>query len=106
MLKNDAKKGLDGQAWFQFWSTLLVAAPAAASGAVGTDTKAIVLSTNGTTTMTNSVNLHKGHINSIVVTMKERNIPPYMGDEYFGIAWPATSRRRLPDDLQRRDREV
>lgn len=84
-LKNDGKKGLDGQAWYQFWNTPLVVVASA-----GTSTSAVSLTTNGTTTVTNSVNLMKGHINSIVVTMKERNIPPYMGDEYFGIAWPST----------------
>ena len=76
VLKNDAKKALDSQAWFQFWSTQLKVSPAAASGAVGTDTTAVQLFTNGTTTMTNSVNMHKNHIKSIVDVMKERNIPP------------------------------
>jgi hypothetical protein len=32
------------------------------------------------------------HINAIVGIMKEYNIPPYMGDEYFGIAWPTSLR--------------
>jgi hypothetical protein len=75
VLKNDAKKTLDCQAFAQFDATLLVVAAAAASGTVGTDTSAVVLSTTGTTTMTNSVNLHKNHIKSIVDVMKERNIP-------------------------------
>lgn len=99
VLKNDAKKGLDGQAWRQFYSTLLLVAPAAASGTIGTDTTAVTLSTNGTTTLTNSVNLHKNHIKSIVDVMKERNIPPYMGDEYIGIAWPTTW-RPVKNDLE------
>jgi hypothetical protein len=75
VLKNDAKKTLDCQAFAQFDATLLVVCASAASGTVGTDTTAVTLSTTGTTTMTNSVNLHKNHIKSIVDVMKERNIP-------------------------------
>lgn len=99
VLKNDAKKALDGQAWYQFYSTPLVVAPAAGTGTVGTDTAVVVLSTTGTTTITNNVNLHKNHIKSIVDLMKERNIPPYMGDEYFGLAWPTTW-RPMKNDLE------
>jgi N4-gp56 family major capsid protein len=94
VLKNDAKKGLDGQAWFQFNQTLLRVVASS-----GTDTTAVTLTTNGTATVTNTVNLHKNHIKSIVDTMKERNIPPYMGDEYFGIAWPTTW-RPVKNDLE------
>lgn len=91
VLKNDAKKGLDGQAWTQFYNTLLLVVASAASGTVGTDTTAVTLSTTGTTTLTNSVNLHKNHIKSIVDVMKERNIPQAANDNgsapiYGGIA--------------------
>jgi hypothetical protein len=94
VLKNDAKKGLDGQAWYQFTQSLLKVCPTG-----GTDTTSVVLSTTGTETLTNSVNMHKNHIKSIVDVMKERNIPPYMGDEYFGIAWPTTW-RPVKNDLE------
>ena len=94
VLKNDAKKGLDGQAWNQFNQTLLRIAPTG-----GTSTSAITLTTNGTATITNSVALGKNHIKVIVDTMKERNIPPYMGDEYFAIAWPSTY-RQVKNDLE------
>lgn len=94
VLKNDAKKALDGQAWYQFNQTTL---RVVASG--GTDTQAVTLTTNGTATLTNNVNLHKNHIKSIVDAMKERNIPPYAGDEYFGIAWPTTW-RPVKNDLE------
>ena len=70
VLKNDAKKALDSQAWAQFNTTLLKV-----QAAGGTDTTAVSLSTTGTMTITNSVNLHKNHIKSIVDVMKERNIP-------------------------------
>jgi len=94
VLKNDAKKALDGQAWYQFNQTLLRVVASS-----GTDTTAVTLTTNGTATGTNNVNLHKNHIKSIVDVMKERNIPPYMGDEYFGIAWPTTW-RPVKNDLE------
>lgn len=74
VLKNDCKKALDQQAFNQF-NTTLMRVGAYGTGTVGTDTTAIVLSTNGTMTVTNSVNLHKNHIKSIVDAMKERNVP-------------------------------
>jgi N4-gp56 family major capsid protein len=70
VLKNDTKKALDTQAWGQFVATLLQVVPVA-----GTDATNVTLTTNGTTTATNSVNMHKNHIKSIVDAMKERNIP-------------------------------
>lgn len=94
VLKNDAKKALDGQAWYQFSQT-----PLRVVAAGGTDTAAVTLTTNGTATLTNTVNLHKGHIKSIVDTMKTRNIPPYSGDEYFGIA-AVTTWRPVKNDLE------
>lgn len=87
VLKNDAKKALDTQAYTQFNTTLLRVVPTG-----GTSTTAVTLTTNGTATITNSVAMTNSHIKLIVDTMKERNIPPYMGDEYFGISWPSTWR--------------
>ena len=87
VLKNDTKKTLDYQAWAQFNATPLKVVPTG-----GNSTTAITLTTNGTATLTNAVSLQTTHIKLIVDTMKERNIPPYMGDEYFGIAWPTTWR--------------
>lgn len=94
VLKNDAKKGIDFQAFNQFNTTLLRVVP---SG--GTDTAILTLTTNGTCTTTNNVAMGKNHIKSIVDVMKERNIPPYMGDEYFGIAHPTTW-RTVKNDLE------
>lgn len=87
VLKNDAVKTFDRQAWNQFNQTLLRAIPVG-----GTDTAAITLYTNGTVTGTNSIAYNNGHAKSIVDTMKERNIPAYLGDDYYALAWPTTLR--------------
>ncbi len=87
VLRNDCKKTLDGAAYTQFNLTPLRVVPTGGNG-----TAAVTLTTNGTATLTNNVAMGKEHIKSIVDAMKERNIPPYMGDEYFGLAWPTTWR--------------
>jgi len=94
VLKNDAKKALDQAAYDQFNATPLRVIPTA-----GTDTAAITLYTNGTVTGTNNVALGKAHVKNIVDTMKERNIPPYEGDDYFAIAHPTTL-RAFKNDLE------
>jgi hypothetical protein len=58
----------------------------------GTSTSAITLYTNGTVTGTNSIAYNNGHAKAIVDAMKERNIPAYLGDDYYAIAWPTTLR--------------
>lgn len=87
VLKNDAVKAFDRLAWNQFNQTPLRAIPTG-----GTDTAAITLYTNGTVTGTNSVAYNNGHAKSIVDAMKERNIPAYMGDDYYALSWPSTLR--------------
>jgi N4-gp56 family major capsid protein len=87
VLKNDCVKYLDRGAWTQFNQTLLRVIASS-----GTDTAAIQLYTNGTVTGTNSIALNNGHVKSIVDTMKERNIPAYIADDYYAIAWPTTLR--------------
>jgi N4-gp56 family major capsid protein len=86
-LKNDAKKYFDNSAAGAFNSTLLRVVPTA-----GTDTAAVTLFNNGTATGTNGVAYNNNHAKAIVDIMKERNIPPYMGDDYMAIAWPTTLR--------------
>lgn len=66
VIKNDAKKALDGMAWRQFDQTQLRVVPASS----GTSTTAVTLTTNGTATGTNTIALGKGHIKAIVDTMK------------------------------------
>jgi N4-gp56 family major capsid protein len=85
VLKNDARKAFDIAAHGQFNSTLTSFAPYA-----GTDTNVITLSTGGTCTTTNTLTLYKTHVRAIVDTMKERNVPPYTGDDYYCISHPST----------------
>ncbi|THF55921.1 N4-gp56 family major capsid protein [Pseudothauera rhizosphaerae] len=87
VLKNDAKKAFDVASHAQFNATPLRVAPYG-----GTSTDAIVLTTNGTATETNNVALGADHVKAIVDTMKERNIPPYTGDDYICLAHPSTLR--------------
>lgn len=93
-LKNDAKKVLDQAAYNAFKTT-----PLRVVALAGTDTQAIVLTTNGTATTTNNVAFGKNHVKSIVDTMKERNIPPYFMDDYLAIGHP-TSFRQMKNDLE------
>lgn len=93
-LKNDAKKAFDNAVAAQFNTTLLRVAPTA-----GTNTASITLTTNGTATATNAVAYNKNHAKAVVDLMKERNIPPYVGDDYMAIAWPTTL-RQFKNDLE------
>lgn len=94
VLKNDAKKAFDIAAHAQFNATQLRVVPTG-----GTSTNAITLTTNGTATATNNVAMGKEHVKAIVDLMKERNIPPYMGDDYAALAHPSTF-RQLKNDLE------
>lgn len=95
VLKNDAKRAFDLAAHAQFDAT-----PLRVTQLGGTDTTgAIELVTTGTATSTNNVALGKNHIKNIVDTMKERNIPPYINDDYMSIGRPS-SFRTLKNDLE------
>jgi N4-gp56 family major capsid protein len=85
-LRNDAVKTYDRAAYAQFYLTKLRASPLNGTGST------ITLSTTGTASGTNTVALGANHVKSIVDTMKERNIPPYVGDDYMSISWPSTLR--------------
>jgi len=87
VIKNDAKKAFDIAAWEQMDATPLRVVPTS-----GTATDTIVLTTNGTATETNNVALGTGHVKAIVDLMKERNIPPYVNDDYVSISHPSTFR--------------
>lgn len=94
VLKNDAKKAFDIGAHAQFNLTPLRVVPTS-----GTSTSAVTLTTNGTATGTNNVAMGKEHVKAIVDLMKERNIPPYMADDYIALAHPTTF-RQLKNDLE------
>ncbi len=91
VLKNDAKKALDTAAFKQFDVTPL--------RFVGTASGSGVLTTNGTATATNNSALYAATVKLINDTMKERNIPPYIGDDYVAIAKPSVL-RPLKNDLE------
>jgi len=88
VLKTDAKKVFDIAAWTQFNACKLRVVPATS----GTATDAITLTTNGTCTGTNNLALGTGHVKAIVDLMKERNIPPYIKDDYMVLSHPSTYR--------------
>ena len=94
VLKVDAAQVLDGLVADQIDTCKLRVVPTA-----GTATDSVVLTENGTATLTNTVALGKDHIKAIVDVMKERNIPAYEGDDYFCLAWPTTF-RTLKNNLE------
>lgn len=94
VLKNDAKKAFDVAAEAQFKLTPLRVIPTG-----GTSTNAVTLYTNGTVTGTNNIGMGKEHVKSVIDVMKERNIPPYMADDYVCIGHPTTF-RKLKNDLE------
>ncbi len=94
VLKNDAKKAFDTAAYAQFGATPLRVIPTA-----GTNTSAVTLYTNGTVTGTNGIAMNKEHVKNIVDLMKERNIPPYINDDYVCLAHPTTL-RQLKNDME------
>jgi len=92
VLKNDAAKAFDIGAHAQFDECLLRVAAA-------TSTTAVTLTTNGTATVTNTIAFSKGHVGAVIDIMKERNIDPYVGDDYYAIGWP-TAFRTMKNDLE------
>ncbi len=87
VLRNDAKKSFDIDAFNQMDATPLRVVPTD-----GTATDSVVLTTDGTATATNNLALGTAHIKAIVDLMKERGIPPYVGDDYIGLSHPSTWR--------------
>jgi len=90
VLKNDTVKVLDRLAWTQFNQCLLRACSTDATSAGALLGNAF--SVNGTASSTNSAAYNNGHAKNIVDLMKERNIPAYIADDYYAIAWPTTLR--------------
>lgn len=94
VLKNDARKTLDTAAYNQFATTPLVMYPTG-----GTSTTAVTLETDGVPDVTNNAAMTKEHVKAISDIMKERDIPPYDGDNYISIARPTTY-RTFKNDLE------
>jgi hypothetical protein len=86
-MRDDARKYFDIEAFLQFKSTPLRFAPSS-----GTNANAITLDTNGVCSTTNNLALGTGHIKAAGDTMKERNIPAYVMDDYVAISHPSTFR--------------
>lgn len=86
-LKDDCKKAMDIGAHAQFNATPLRIVPT-----TGSSTSAVTLTTNGTATLTNSVAYGLDHGRAVVDLMKERDIPPYVGDDYYALSHPTTYR--------------
>lgn len=86
-LKDDVAKAMDIGAFAEFDSTPLRVVPTA-----GTSTSAVTLTTNGTATATNDIAFNFDHAKAIVDVMKERNIPPYVNDDYYALSHPTTYR--------------
>lgn len=93
-LKDDARKVFDRMVAYQFFRTPLRVAPTS-----GTATDSVVLTTNSATATTNNVAMGADHVKAIVDTMKERNIPPFMGDDYASVSHPTTF-RNFKNDLE------
>lgn len=93
-LRDDARKTFDRMTAYQFFQTPLRVAPTGGNSATS-----VTLSTNGATGITNNIAMANTHVKAIVDIMKERNIPPYEGDDYAAISHPTTL-RDFKDDLE------
>lgn len=93
-LKDDVKKVLDRSAAYQIDQTPLRVAPTG-----GTSTTSVTLETGGASTITNDVALGNGHVKAIVDLMKERNIPPFLADDYVAVSHQSTF-RPFKNDLE------
>jgi hypothetical protein len=90
-LKNDAVKVFDRAVHTQFAATKLKVVAYGSTG-VGTSTTSLTLTTTGTATTTNNVAYNSNHHKLLIDLMKERDIPPYLGDDYIALARPSTFR--------------
>lgn len=83
-LKNHAKKVFDSAAATKIDTVPLRAVPTA-----GTSTTALTLTTNGTATLTNNVAFGKAHARLMSTLMRERDIPAFVGDDYYAVGRPS-----------------
>lgn len=104
VLKHDARKSFDYEAWNQMNATPL-RVTTSDNTLNQTD---IALVEDGTPTVTNNSPLQTAHIKSISDLMKERNIPAYgSGDDYYCISHPTTYRefKNELEDIQQNTSE-
>lgn len=94
VLKIDCGRTLDKAAFLQFNATMLKGQPLS-----GTDASRVQIVTNGTCANNTAYPMTLNHVRGYVDNMKERNIPSYMGDDYFCIARPLTF-TLLKDELE------
>ena len=86
-LVDDARKYMDIEAFLQFKTTLVRVAPTS-----GTSTTAVTVTTNSATSVTNDLAFGMGHAKAISDVMRERNIPPFVDDDYVALSHPTTFR--------------
>jgi N4-gp56 family major capsid protein len=90
VLKHDARKTLDRAAYAQFASSRVTLAP---TGGTSTTSVASQAGAVGAESLiTNNAAMSIDHVKAIADLMKEREITPYMGDDYFSLARPTTLR--------------
>lgn len=82
-LKNDASKDLDALCYLQFKRTQLRAV---------LNTTAVTFTSNGTATATASAAILTTNAKLVRDEMAERNIPPYVNDDYYVVARPKALR--------------
>jgi len=95
VLKHDARKSFDYEAWNQMNQTPL--------RAVGTGAQTITFREDGVPSADNNIAMGTYHVKAISDYMKERNIPAYgSGDDYYCISHPTTYRafKDELDDIQ------
>ena len=94
VLKIDCGETLDETAHAQVNSSKLKVQPTS-----GTSLTQVTFSETGVSASNTTVAMNNVHFKAVVDNMKERNIPAYMGDDYFVIARPLTF-SQLKDDLE------
>ena len=94
VLKNDASKVLDNEAFTQFNQTLL-----RARGTGSGSSAALEVVTDGTGGSGPNVAMENDHVKLVADELSERNIPAYDGQNYICLARPRAL-RKLKNDLE------
>lgn len=97
-LKDDARKYFDIQVWAEFERAAVVVVPTG-----GNSTTALTVTTNSSTVTPNNIAFQVEHCKLVSDLMKERNIPPFIQDDYVAITHPTTL-RTLKNNLEDREK--